>query len=115
MEALYREYKDNKKVAIYFIYIREAHPAKNPTKPEQVAKHESIDDKVKAALKCIKGLKMTVPFLIDGLDCKVQKDYRAAYACTTIIGTDGKIAFHARGPHGSRPAEAKAVLQKLLK
>jgi peroxiredoxin len=114
VDTLYREYKDNKEVTFFFVYIREAHPAKNPSKPDQIAKHVKIDDRINAAMKCVAGLKMTVPFLIDGMDGNTQRNYRAAYACTTVIGKDGKIAFHSRGPHGTQPKEAKKVIDKLL-
>jgi len=104
---LYREYKDNERVAIYFVYIREAHPTKpGSEKKDGVPKHENIDDKVKAAMRCIKGLKLTVPVLIDGIDLKAQKAYRAAYASTVVINRDGKIAYHSRGPGGTQPEKA---------
>lgn len=115
VEELYREYKDNKKVAIYFVYIREAHPMKTGGKKKDgVEKHESIDDKVKAAIKCIKGLELTVPVLIDSMDLKAQKAYRAAYASTVVIDKEGKIAYHSRGPGGTKPKEARETLKKLL-
>ena len=114
MEDLYREYKSNNEVAVYFIYIREAHPSKKPTKPNHIAKHEKIDDRISAALKCIEGLKLTVPVLIDGMDGKTQREYRAAYACTTVVDKDGKIAFQSRGPWGTQPQNANEAVKKLL-
>ena len=47
---------------------------KNPTKKEHVAAHGNIQDRVNAAAKCLSGLKLTVPFLLDGMDYKAQKD-----------------------------------------
>lgn len=120
MEELYRVYKDNPKIAIYFIYIREAHPLKDPDarphrdNPEKITKHKTIEDKVKAALDCSKGLKLSVPFLIDSMDARIQTAYRAAYACTAVVDKEGKIAFHSRGPHGTQPQKAKAAVEALL-
>jgi hypothetical protein len=114
VEDLYREYKDNKDIAIYVIYIREAHPVSNPTAERHVAKHKTIDDRINAALKCMKGLRLSAPVLIDGLDYKVQNAYRASYACTTVIDKQGNIAFHARGPRGTQPQEARKCIKALL-
>ena len=120
MESLYREYKDDDKVAMYFIYISEAHPAKQQTrpgkqtKPNQVARHKNIEDRVNAAIRCVDGLKLSVPILIGDMDGKTQRDYRASPAGTVVIDKDRKIAYHARGPRGSQPEKAKAVIKKLL-
>ena len=72
MEALYKAYKDNEKVAMYLVYVNEAHPARTTAAksegPSSVGKHKSMDEKVLAASKCMEGLKMTLPILIDGMD-----------------------------------------------
>jgi hypothetical protein len=114
VESLYREYKDNEGVAFYFVYIREAHPVENPSRPHHIARHKKSDDRIAAALKCSAGLKLSVPILIDGMDSKTQRDYRAAYACTVVIDKEGKIAFHSRGPRGTEPVKANEVIKKLL-
>lgn len=113
MEQLYRAYKDNKKVAIYFIYVDEAHPARRAG-GNGIADHKTLDDRIKAALKCVKGLKLTVPVLVDALDKKTQNEYGVWQACTTVIDPQGKVAFYAHGSRGTRPKEAKQTIDKLL-
>ena len=121
MEALYRAYKDNDKVAFYFIYINEAHPARGPSRDAGVAegylglgRHRQMDDRILAASKCMRGLGLTMPVLIDNMNGVAEKAYRGRPAATAVIGFDGKIAFYSRGPWGTQPEEAGRVLKQLL-
>ena len=118
MEALYKAYKDNEKVAMYLIYVNEAHPARTTNAkgegPSSVGRHRSIDEKVLAASKCMEGLKMTLPVLIDGMDGVVEKAYRGRPAATAVIDLDGKVVFHSTGPRGAQPPEADKHLKKLI-
>ena len=122
MEALYKAYKDNKQVAIYLVYIREAHPAEewktggrrrfkgNP----DISQHKSLQDRILAASKCMEGLKLTLPILVDGMDGAAEKAYRGRPAATAIVDLGGKLAFYSRGPWGAKPDEADKVLKSLL-
>jgi hypothetical protein len=125
VEALYREYKNNDKVAILLVYIREAHPARESTRPvsgdaastsyKDIAQPKNLDERVIAADKCMRGLKFTLPILIDNMQGVVQKAYSGLPAATAVVDMKGKIAFYSRGPNGAQPQKAKAVIDRLLK
>ena len=103
---------------MYLVYVNEAHPARTTDEtgegPSSVGRHKDIDEKVLAASKCMEGLKMTMPILIDGLDGVVEKAYRGRPAATAVIDLQGKVVFHSIGPRGAQPPEADKHLKKLL-
>ena len=117
MEALYKEYKGNRKVALFLVYVREAHPVRRPavtSDHRSVGRHATLDSKVLAASKCLKGLKLSLPCLIDTMDGKAERAYRGRPAATAVIDINGKVVFHSRGPSGAKPREARKALEKLL-
>ena len=118
MQALYEAYKDNDKVEIFLVYVNEAHPARTTDAkgkgPSSVGRHKRIDEKVLAAAKCMEGLKLTLPVLIDGMDGAAEKAYRGRPAATAVVDLAGKVVFHSTGPRGAQPAEAEKHLKKLI-
>lgn len=118
MERLYKAYKD--KVQFYLIYIREAHPVRSANtrtrRGPSIAQHKTMDERILAATKCIQGLKISLPTLIDKMEGEGSylKSYGGFPAGTNVIDKDGKIAFSSRGPWGAQPKQAKDVLDKLL-
>jgi hypothetical protein len=125
VQALYREYKDNDKVAMYFVYGREAHPVKLPEggqKPKsaeepaykRITTAKSLEERVSAATECMKGMELTIPFLIDTMDGQALKAYKCQPAGTVVIDKKGKIVFSSRGPRGTKPKEADAAIKKML-
>jgi len=119
---LYVAYKDNPQVAMFLIYVREAHPVREPKEPVEgrpkgpsdITQHKSMDDRILAASACREGLKLTLPVLIDTMDGVVGRSYRGVPAATAIVDLDGNLAFHSRGPHGVQPKKAQEVLKRLL-
>ena len=119
---MYVAYKDNPQVAMFLIYVREAHPVKEPKEPAEgrpkgpsdISQHKSMDDRVLAASACREGLKLTLPVLIDTMDGVIERSYRGVPAATAIVDLEGKLAFHSRGPHGVQPKKAEEVLGRLL-
>lgn len=115
-------YKDNPKVAMFLIYVREAHPVREPPEPVEgrpkgpgdIPQHKDMDDRIVAASACREGLHLTLPVLIDTMDGVVERSYRGVPAATAIVDLDGNLAFHARGPRGVQPKKAEDVLKKLL-
>ncbi len=127
MEALYKAYKG--KAQFFLVYLREAHPsrakpsagtpkAKAPAKRPgrvSIAQHKTMSERVIAADKCMKGMKLTIPILLDSIEAEYIKAYTGFQAGTVVIDIDGKIAYWTRGgPWGCKPAEAEAALKKLI-
>jgi hypothetical protein len=117
---LYVAYKD--KVEFFLVYIREARPvekasdgrtAPRPAGPE-IAPPRTQDERVIAATACLKGLKLSLPVLVDTMEGTAEKAYAGWPAGTAVIDPDGKIAFYSRGPNGAKPKEAEEVLKQLL-
>ena len=125
MEALYKAYKD--KAQFFLIYTREIHPSRSTStgatgaqasrysRGPAITQHTSMNDRIIAADKCMKGLKFTIPILLDDMDNTFTKTYSGMPAGTTVIDINGKIAYWNRGaPTGARPPLAEAALKKLL-
>jgi len=127
VETLYKAYKD--KAQFFLVYIREAHPSPEKGQAdEQRAKQQlkrfgdkgitqpkTMDERMIAADKCMKDLKLTIPILLDSIEGDYLKAYTGFQAGTAVIDIDGKIAYWTRGaPNGAKPAEAEAALKKLL-
>jgi hypothetical protein len=127
VETLYKAYKD--KAQFFLVYIREAHPSPEKGQAdEQRAKEQlkrfgdkgitqprTMDERLIAADKCMKDLKLTIPILLDSIEGDYLKAYGGFQAGTVVIDIDGKIAYWTRGaPNGAKPAEAEAALKKLL-
>ena len=110
------------------VYISEAHPvrkpqnADKPTTPKDITQTRNAGERIIAADACMKGLKFTMPILIDlppegtkhSMVGAVEKAYRGRPAATAIVDLDGKIAFYSRGPRGVQPKKADAVIKSLL-
>lgn len=111
MEALYREYRDNDNVAVFLVYINEAHPVRQGA---GIAVHRDIDDRVAAAVQCTDGLGLTIPILIDSMDRQAEAAYGARPAATVVVDLDGNIAFYSRGPWGAQPRRAHEAIERLL-
>lgn len=111
MEALYREYRDNDNVAVFLVYINEAHPVRQGA---GIAAHRNIDDRVAAAVQCTDGLGLTIPILIDSMDRQAEAAYGAGPAATVVVDLDGNIAFYSRGPWGAQPDGARNAIEALM-
>jgi hypothetical protein len=110
------------------VYISEAHPvrksenAANPKTPKDITQAKTAKERIIAADSCMKGLKLSMPILIDlppaGVKSSmvgvVEKAYRGRPAATVLVGLDGKVAFYSQGPWGTQPKKADAVIKKLL-
>ncbi len=127
MEALYKAYKD--KAQFFLVYLREAHPSAEKAKAKTgqadppkrrrgdlgITQPKTMAERVIAADKCMKGMKLTIPILLDSIECDYIKAYTGFQAGTVVIDRDGKIAYWVRGgPWSCKPAEAEKALKKLL-
>ncbi len=110
------------------VYISEAHPVRKsknrdkPASPKEITQAKNTDERIIAADACMKGLKFTMPILIDlpnegkkdSMVGVVERAYRGKPAATVIVDLDGKIAFYSRGPRGVQPKKADGVIKSLL-
>lgn len=108
-------------VAIYLVYIREAHPTDGwqvpaNTKDEILfTQPTTIGERTEVAQTMCTQLKLTIPCLLDGLDNKVGLDYSAWPDRMYLVGKDGKIVYKGEhGPQGFKPPELIAALDKYL-
>ena len=125
---MYKAYKDDKRVEIILVYISEAHPVRksknsaNPKGPKDITQAKTAKERIIAADSCMKGLKFTMPILIDlppegktgSMVGVVERAYRGRPAATVIVDLDGKIAFYSRGPRGVQPKKADQVIKSLI-
>ncbi len=108
MERLYQEYKD---IADFrLVYIREAHAA-DSDRPVRYAKdmgitnHTSMAERCDVARKLLGDKELTIPTIVDGLDDRVNKAYRAWPDRIFLVRKDGRLGVAAaRGPFGFAPA-----------
>lgn len=120
MEALYEAYKGNAKVAFFFVYVNEAHPVPNPVRNDRDSTHagigqaRTVEDRVIAAAKCMVGLKLSLPALVDTMAGAAEKAYQGRPAATAVIDLEGKVRLHTVGPWGTQPGLAGAVLEEIL-
>ena len=117
---MYKRYK--KDAAFFVIYIREAHPTdgrrsrKNDRDGIKVKDPTTLEEREEVASDCAQSMKLTIPFLIDKIDNKVDKAYGGHPDRIYIVGKDGKVVYAGeRGPWGFKPEEAEQKLKKLLK
>ena len=116
MERLYASYNDD--IEFLIVYIREAHP--NLLKKENyntgiLNRPKNIGERVILATKCVTQFKFTIPMVIDGMDGKVNNDYKAFPVRVTVVDVDGKVVFYAgRGPWDFRLPPVERTLKKLI-
>lgn len=120
MRDLYKAYKNDDRVKFFFVYVREAHPARKTTTdpksrgPSGIGVHKTIQEKVLAAAKCLEGLKIRMPMLVDGMDGAAEKAYKGKPAATAVVDLEGKVVFHSVGPWGVQPKKAQDAIKKLI-
>ena len=112
---MYASYNDQ--IQFLIVYIREAHPnlLKEGNKTGIVGRPRNIDERVILATECVAKYKFTLPMVIDGIDGKVDREYKAAPVRVTVTDIDGKVAFYAgRGPRDFRIPPMERTLKKLI-
>ncbi len=116
MERLYASYNDD--IEFLIVYIHEAHP--NLLKKENyetgiVDQPKNIQERIILATQCVTQLKFTIPMVVDGMDGKVNNDYKAFPVRVTVVDVDGKVVFYAgKGPRDFRIPPVERTLKKLI-
>lgn len=103
------------------MYIREAHPddgwGKNVKLREGVVFKSPKDQAERAILaaKCAVDFKLSMPFLMDGMDDAVSKAWGGWPDRLAVIDIDGRIAHYSGpGPGGFKPKPCEQDLKKIL-
>jgi thiol-disulfide isomerase/thioredoxin len=119
LERLHKEYKD--RAHFYVVYILEAHPEdgwKVPANEKdgvRVRQPRTYEERVQAAGECMKGLKLTIPCLVDDMENTAQKAYAGWPDRLYVIDAAGDVAYKGDpGPRGFVPLDAEAALKKRL-
>jgi len=115
MERLYASY--NEDIEFLIVYIREAHPnmLKKGNITGIVGRPKTFGERIILATECVTKFQFTIPMVIDGLDGKVNSDYKAAPVRVTVVDVDGKVVFYAgKGPWDFRLPPVERTLRKLI-
>lgn len=103
------------------MYIREAHPVDGWAMPVnrregiEIPNHKDLASRRSAASKCVEGLKLALPTLIDSMDGSAEQSYSGWPDRIFLVGLDGKLAYRGEpGPRGFSVGDAEAALRKLL-
>lgn len=111
---MYNDYAEA--VDFYVVYIREAHAADSvwPMKVEDeenpINTPRTMDDKRAVAGKCVLGLKLDVPCLVDDMNDTAEKLYDAWPDRLFVIDETGRIVVRGDpGPWGFDPSVAAAT------
>lgn len=112
---MYASYNDD--IEFLIVYIREAHPnlLKPGNKTGIVGRPKTLTERVILATECVAKYKFTIPMVIDGMDGKVNSDYKAAPVRVTVTDIDGKVVFYGGpGPFDFRLPPVERTLKKLI-
>ena len=116
MERLYASYNDD--IEFLIVYIREAHPnllKKENYKAGVLDQPKNMNERIILATQCVTQFKFTIPMVIDGMDGKVNNDYKAFPVRATVVDIDGKVVFYAsKGPRDFRLPPVERTLKKLI-
>jgi len=80
-----------------------------------VGRPKTLDERIILATACVAKYKFSIPMVIDGMDGKVNSDYKAAPVRVTVTDIDGKVTFYAgRGPFDFKLPPVERTLKKLI-
>jgi hypothetical protein len=125
VDSIYKQYADD--LAFLFVYIREAHPSDGPParrtpKPAPgggghgaLAQPKTDAERHAAAQRCVEGLELTVPTLVDGIEDGANLAYGAWPDRLFVVDLNGKVAFAGGpGPSGFDPEAWAAAIAKVV-
>jgi hypothetical protein len=116
MQEIYSRYKD--RVEFLLVYTGEAHPTDGWQSERNIKdnvlfrQHQSFGEREEAASSCSRGLRISLPILIEEMDNTCDEAYGAAPVRLYVIGEDGKVAYHGgAGPHFLDPDEWEQAIK----
>ncbi len=108
-------------MAIYVVYIQEAHPTDGWQMPSNLKEHilvaraRTFTQRDAAADTCVVKLGLKIPALVDDMQDSTERAYTGWPDRLYVIDRDGRVAFKSRaGPFGFHPEAMAAVLQSLV-
>jgi hypothetical protein len=73
---------------------------------------KSYEERCRVASDCIKGMKLSIPSLVDDMQDTAEKGYSGWPDRIFIVGQNGKILYRGeQGPRGFKVEEAEAALK----
>ena len=100
------------------VYIREAHALDSPSPTTHGMVEDPITDEERASVAstCVKELKLDMfTALIDRMDDRVNKAYKAHPDRLFLVGRDGRMAYSGgRGPFGFSTEELESAIKAEL-
>lgn len=116
LNEIYRTHKDD--IALYCIYIREAHADDGWRVPENLNEKIHFDEptndeeRSEVAAVCQVSLDLQMPMLIDSMDNDVDGKYIAEPIRLFVIDRDGVVTYAGdRGPFGFDPESWEAAIK----
>ncbi|MCK6482029.1 MAG: hypothetical protein L6R43_18355 [Planctomycetes bacterium] len=102
------------------VYVREAHASDEWVTPDnekagiRYPQPRTEEERRAAALRCLEGLRTTMPVVVDGMDDAVARAWGAWPDRLYVIDAEGRVAWRGGpGPFGFLPAEAEEALARL--
>ena len=89
MDDVYEKYKDNPNVAMFVLYVREAHP--NQMRWRDVDQPTTYEERLQLVNATCSEDHLKIPVLIDNMDNTVRTAYGRLPNSAVIIGKDGII------------------------
>lgn len=101
---------------VYVIYTREAHAAgeweisRNREDGVSIPQHPTAEERLAAARRAVKELKLSVPVLVDSIDDQALRAYGNHPAAAVLVGPERKILLYQKhfDPYAMRRAADQA-------
>jgi len=118
--------KYTNEVQFIFVYLREAHPAEEGKRGGQpalggggfgaVPQPKTEEERHKVAAECVKGLKLSMPTVVDDMKDSTRTAYATGADRLYLIDKAGKVAFRSEppGPMGFKSEKMEEAIKALL-
>ncbi len=116
---MYEKY--GSKVAFYIVYIEEAHSSdlwqmeSNVKQGVVFRDPRTLVEREAVAQSCVRGLKIRIPALLDGIENRVEAQYTGWPDRLYLIGVDGKVKYKSEpGPFGFHPEGLEKAIEQAV-
>jgi hypothetical protein len=115
---MFQKYKD--RVAFYIVYIQEAHASDFWQMPDNIRQGvifrnpATLLARQAVADSCVRKLHIAIPALLDGMDNRVEAEYKGWPDRLYLIDIQGRIVFRSKpGPFGFHSRDMQPLLDHL--